>query len=393
MRILLLTSTFFPKIGGAETYILNISRALGALGHRIEIVTDGAAAQPLPKGLDEATRVTRVHKYRQYLKAPDRIFWEEMQFGLRPEVAEVARVFEPDVVFSNSLDLCFIAKLTSLTQRVPWVATFHEQAPERDPMGPATLRVSYGLLSPDAVIAGSDFYFQRARGLTSPEKCHLIYHGIDTQSFRPLHTRQEVRERYRIPPHHLLLVSLGRFKARKGFDILIEAVAVLAQAGLDISLVIAGSLNSASASYLAEIQALVRSLQLETLVHFENELPHQRASWLLSGADVAVQASREEGLGLAVIEAMACGTPVVATEIPGHREIVDDFGQILFVKPSSPEGLAAAINSLARDPLLQRTLRANARERVLRAFSLDSMGAATAALLAKTTAGYDAAYV
>jgi len=387
MRVLFMASTFHPKIGGAETYALNLTRGLAALGHKIEIVTDCFPGEPVSSELSTNVSLKRLHRYRDRADAQEIILWEEMAFGLLPELAEIAAAFRPEVIMSNSLDLCVPAKLTSLTTGAPWVATFHEQAPEREPMGESTLHLAYRLLDPDAVIAGSRFYFARAERFARPDRCHLIYHGIDTERFRALDTTAEVRERYAIVSDAMLIISLGRFKTRKGFLDLIRAFALLKQGGRHIELIIAGSLNSASAGYLDEMRSLIAASGLSDCVHIEDVLTHDRVAWLLSGGDIVVQASLEEGLGLAVIEAMACGRPVVATRIPAHTEIIDSDGVALLVEPGEPGEIAIALTSLIDEPRQRRRLGERARAHVVRKFSRDTMAASTAHLLESVIRG------
>lgn len=381
MRILVLASTFYPAIGGAETYALVIARGLGELGHEVEVVTDVAPGRPETEQISGNVRVRRLHSYRSRFGAADTIFWEEMQFGLRPELLKIASALAPAIVLSNSLDLCVPAKLISLTIGIPWVATFHEQAPEREAMGTATLHLSYSLLQPNAVIAGSQLYLDRARRFGSEDKCHLIYHGIDSNRFRPLDFVEDVRKRYGIPKHHTLLVSVGRLKPRKGFLDLIRAVGIRAKEGDGLSLIVAGTLNSGSSVYFEELKTEVRALGLEHFVHFDSSISHEQIPWLLGGSDIVVQASHEEGLGLSVIEAMACGRPLIATRIPGHIEIIESEDQAKLVPPNSPAHLAGAIAELVGDAGRRRAMGANARSHIVERFSVDRMTSATAALL------------
>jgi glycosyltransferase involved in cell wall biosynthesis len=282
MHILFLTSTFSPTIGGAETYALMLARGLGALGHTVEVATDMVPGAPDSEILAKNVRVRRLHRYRTQLVAADTIFWEQMQFGLRPELLEAALVLKPDIVMSNSLDLCVPAKLVSITTGAPWVATFHEQAPEREAMGAATLRLSYDLLQPDAVIAGSRFYLDRARRFAREDRCHLIYHGIDPDLFSPRNTSREVRRRYGIPEDYALVVSAGRLKERKGFHDLIRSIGKLVVLERKMSVIIAGTLNSASARYLEDLHSEVKCMGLEHLVSGVNYLVRS-ASIILAG--------------------------------------------------------------------------------------------------------------
>ncbi len=380
MRVLLLASTFHPQIGGAETYALNIARGLFALGHTVDVVTDSGALPPTDRPAD-GIPIHRLSKYRDAFGAQDRILWEEMAFGLRPELAEIVAAVRPDAIVSNSLDLCVMAKLVSLTQNIPWIACFHEQAPEREPLGTATLQLCYGLLQPDAVIAGSAFYMKRATQFAA-HRAHLIYHGIDTDAFRCSdEAAAVVRRQYGLAPDALIVASLGRFKARKGFLDLLEAFAVVPRTAQDLALVIAGSLNSASSEYFAQMTAAAQNLGLSDRVIFDQTLAHHDIPQLLSGADIVVQASLEEGLGLALIEAMSCARAVVATRIPAHLDVLGTSDAVVLADPQSPRSLARAISTLRQDADLRAQLGARARAHVLSRFSLKAMSEATEHLI------------
>lgn len=381
MRILYLSSTFYPVIGGAETYVLNLARGLDVLGHRVQIVTDRVAHQPQHEYLTEYISILRLDKYRKEFDAPDRIFWEQMQFGLCNEIKTVIDEFPLDIIVSNSLDLCVLAKLVSLHTQKPWVATFHEQAPERESLGDARLQLAYQTLQPDAVIAGSQFYFTRACHYGNADNCHLIYHGIDTQQFKFKKSRDEVFNYYKIPSDHLLIVSAGRLKPRKGFVDLIHAISILRDRGWYLKVLIAGSINSASIAYREELKAVAYKLNLSNDVIFDEVITHDQMPWLLSSSDLVVQPSLEEGLGLAVIEAMACERPVVTTCIPGITEIVTNDDIAILVQPQAPQELAAAIDLLLSDCERRRSMGVLARKHVVKHFSLERMSTETAQLL------------
>lgn len=381
MRLLLLSATFHPVIGGAESYALNLARGLGDRGHVVRVVTDTVDGHPHRQEMGGRVVIERLHRYQARFNSPGHIRWEEMQFGLCEELREIADDFRPDVIMSNSLDLCVPAKWLSLGVRRPWVATFHEQAPERTPLGVARLELAYGMLKPEAIIAGSQFYLARAHQYGSTDRARLIYHGIDTATFRFQPTSAEVRSHYHIPPTTALVVSAGRLKPRKGFVDLLHAVRSLRVRGVQLAVVIAGTINSASAEHRDELLALSRDPALVGHVRIDEGLTHESMPWLLSGADLVVQASTEEGLGLSVIEAMACARPVIATRIPGFVEVVTSDDIAWLVEPSAPEQLASCIADLLADSDRCRETGRRARLHVERHFSLDSMVTATASVL------------
>jgi glycosyltransferase involved in cell wall biosynthesis len=96
--------------------------------------------------------------------------------------------------------------------------------------------------------------------------------------------------------------------------------------------------------------------------------------------DLYVAASRKEGLPLAVLEAMAAGLAVVATDVPGHRDVVVPGETGLLVAPEDPAELAEAVATLLSDPALRKSLGQAGRERVRREFGLGAMVDATAAV-------------
>jgi len=159
------------------------------------------------------------------------------------------------------------------------------------------------------------------------------------------------------------LVMLAQLRPQKGHETLLEALAALPD---DVTLVLAGD-----GPERARIEARVADLGLGPRVHLAGFVDDIRG--LLTGADVVVLPSRFEGLPLAVLEAMAVGRPIVATDVAGTNELVTDGETGLLVPPDDPSGLATAILRLLDDPDLARRLGENGRERVTERFGLDRM--------------------
>ena len=380
MRILVLTSTFHPSIGGAETYAKNLVIGLANVGHNVMVVTDCVYMQSNSETLFENIEIRRLHSYRNKFNAKDKIFWEQMQFGLYDELSALIDEYHPDLVFSNSLDLCVPAKILSMHCGIPWVATSHEQSPEKEALGISRLQFEFGILNPDAIIAGSKFYFSRANLYAVKHKNHLIYHGIDTNKFQFIKSSNDIRKKYEIPNKNYLIVSSGRITPRKGFPDVINAINLLKSKGYPISLIIAGSLNSASDTHRIELEELTKKLNLVEDVIFDQTIRHEGMPSLLSASDIVVQASLAEGLGLAVIEAMSCCRPVVTTRIPGINEIITIDGIGKLVEPNSPTELALAVESLLNDLETRHEMGLLAREHIVENFSIERMIKTTAKL-------------
>ncbi|GGH09479.1 glycosyl transferase family 1 [Alsobacter metallidurans] len=174
-----------------------------------------------------------------------------------------------------------------------------------------------------------------------------IPNGVELERFRGAR-----RERFATGP--LRLLQVGRFSPEKGQDILIRALANLKSRGVEAACTLAGVTLGARDPWLAELQALARELGVADRVDFV--FGRTDVENLLLDADVCVMPSRSEGFGLALVEAMAAGVPVVASQVGGLAALVQDgVNGLLFAAEDAP-GLADAIARLAADPTLRRSL-------------------------------------
>jgi glycosyltransferase involved in cell wall biosynthesis len=161
-----------------------------------------------------------------------------------------------------------------------------------------------------------------------------------------------------------LVGAVGRLFPVKGYDDLIRAVGVLKQRGRTVRCVIAG--DGPDRQRLA---ALIAELGLAgdvELLGFRSDVPD-----LLRALDIAVLSSHSEGGPLAIIEYMGIGAPIVATEVGGVPEIIEDGVHGLLVRPHDPSAMAKAIERLLQDPELARRLGAQARQRQRAEFDID----------------------
>jgi len=154
-----------------------------------------------------------------------------------------------------------------------------------------------------------------------------------------------------------LLVASGRLVEAKGYDVLLAALAALSGLKPPPRLIVLGE-----GPKRAELESLARSLGVAPRVTFAGTVSNPYA--IMSRADAFVQSSRREGFGNVLIEAMACGTPVVAADCPvGPRRILGENGAGILVPPEAPRALAAALERLLADRDLARRLAAAGREK------------------------------
>ncbi|MEV8038945.1 glycosyltransferase family 4 protein [Streptomyces sp. NPDC086182] len=380
----ILTSSFDPVIGGAETYALNLAEGLTASGHQVLVLTDtprdmdAAAADPRPRPYE----LTRLVLYRDRLFDRQKLLWEEMAFSLAAELKARLDAFRPEALVSNSLDAAFqAAMIRRSTPGLAWAAAFHEHAPQDEPFGTGRMAVVYGDLRPDAVLAGSQFYAERARRYGQSERVHLIHHGVPTPQV-DARTTAEWRARYQLSDRDLVIACVGRFKARKGMTELIKAFASLAPRDRRLRLLIAGSVSSASQEYADRLRSLAAELDCAELISFDETVVAEQVPALFSAADLVAQPSHEEGLGLAVLEGMAARRPVVTTRVNGINEIVTRDDVALQVEARDVKALAAALNRMLTDPCLRQRYAEAGYAHVQENFSLPVMVRRTAEVLA-----------
>ena len=188
-----------------------------------------------------------------------------------------------------------------------------------------------------------------------PEDRVVVTHEGCEPRFRPVRSaaaRRDVAARYGLPPRYVLAV--GTLEPRKNLTTLLEAFARLRRDGevdADLRLVLAGARG-----WLDEpIFATVRSLGLEDAVRFTGFVDDADLPAVYSGAALFVFPSLHEGFGLPLLEAMACGVPVVTSNISSMPEVAGDAA--VLVDPRDTDGLAAAIARLLRDEALRDRLR------------------------------------
>src|SRR5216683_2652401 len=355
MRICLITATFPPLIGGAESYAVSFAAGMSGRGHVVTVVTDGwnksglSASEIATLDARLPARVVRLADYAKLFERDGIIPWEVLAFGLTRELATALEDTALDIVVSNSLDTAWTAKLLALARGIPWAATFHEQTPEADPFGPARLKLVYQVLHPDLVLAGSRFYTARAQAQGRSEATVCIVHGIDTVRFRPDPDRAAARQARGLPEHDVILLCAARLTPRKGIPDLLSAVAELWPKWLRLRLVVAGTVNSSDRQYADFLRAEATRLGIAERVTFDETARPDDMPRLFAAADLVVQPSHAEGLGLVVLEAMSCGRAVVTTDIPATAEITGGREVLLTCHPGDVAGLAGAIAALLAD--------------------------------------------
>ena len=353
MRIAFDGTTLRPHQTGVGYYTEHLLHHLlhVAPGEEFVVVSNRPVCTAMP--LPECPRVFERYRF------PLRSVWMQTLLPL------VLHRIQPDVAhFTNSI--------VPAQRRVPTVVTIHDMTlslfPRLHPLRKQVLTrplVALAARSTDAVIAVSHSARRDILRLTGvpAERVHVI-HEAAAPAFHPIHDRdllEAVRRRYGLAERTILYV--GTIEPRKNLPRLLEAFAQLRQRdALPHQLVCVGPYGWG----YQEVQRCIERLELGPDVRLTGYVPFVDLAALYNLSEVFVFPSLYEGFGLPVIEAMACGTPVIAARNSSLREIAD--GAVEAIDPLETEAIARALLGLVNDPDRRRQLSQNGLARA-QAFS------------------------
>jgi glycosyltransferase involved in cell wall biosynthesis len=235
--------------------------------------------------------------------------------------------------------------------------------------------IAYRLMSPlfnqvQAVSGAVRRQTIRADGI-NPDKVVTIPNGIEIEKLDAADGSGALRHALRLEDASPLIVSVGHIRRVKGFDVLLRAAAEVRRVYPKATFLIVGSVQEPDCG--RDLRDLARQLDLERNVRFLGKMENESVWSLLKLCDVFCQASRSEGMSNALLEAMGCGLPCVATAVGGTPEVIED-GLTGYIVPSEDHQAAAArILSLLDDPACARTMGRLARRVVEERFSAQSM--------------------
>jgi alpha-maltose-1-phosphate synthase len=295
-----------------------------------------------------------------------------------------------ELVHSHTWYAGLAGHVAKLLHGVPHVVTAHSLEPLR-PWKAEQLGGGYALSSwaertaieaADAVIAVSGAMREDILACypaLDPAAVHVVHNGIDTRLYRPDHGTDALT-RHGIDPARPYVLFVGRITRQKGVPHLLRAVRDI-DPGVQVVL-------CAGAPDTAEIDREFRELFEELsrvragVFWIPQMLPRPEVIQLLTRAAVFVCPSVYEPLGIVNLEAMACGTPVVASRVGGIPEVVDDgrTGLLVDVDDAFEQGLARALDTVLGDPEAARRMGEAGRRRVAGEFGWDAVARRTAAL-------------
>lgn len=364
-----------PDVGGQCVYIRELSSALAAQGTKVLAFTrDRSDGKPKREQIAPGADLIRIPC------GPEGFLPKEKILPYLPEFANKMSAYlrGDEVISSHFWDGGYAAGLLKSTTK--WIHTSHSLGKRKLASLPQADHAKYSerirteseiIERCDAVIASTTLERRDLVNLYGADKAkiNVIPPGVDTNRFYPPYDRQALKKELGFSPG-LLVFTMGRLDIRKGFDLFFRAAAQVIEIlgkQTDIQFVLSAGTDAEDLHEARErdrLAKLLKTLEIEKYVQWLPVLPADEVPLYYGASDVFVMPSRYELFGIVLLEAMACGVPVVATKFGGPPEIVSDGKDGRLVDPTDINMFASAIVDLLSKPSLRKQMGKTAREHV-----------------------------
>ena len=373
------------EAGGQNVYVRKVGEALARLGWQVDMFTR-RSSESQAKIVEHSSNCRTIR-----LDAGPRTFVKRQQiFQYLPEFVTAFLEFQSKqtaiypLIHTNYWLSAWVGMELKKRQSSKLLHTYHSlgavkyksvrQIPE---ISQTRLKIERQCLeTADAIVATSPQEQKHMRSLMSERgNIVVIPCGTDIERFGSV-SRLEGRAELNLAPEDKIILYVGRFDRRKGIETLVRAVGYPeVKRHPDLKLIIVGGSTPGrkDGKERARIEDLVRELGLADITTFAGRIEHEDLAYYYAAADVCVVPSHYEPFGLVAIEAMACGTPVIASEVGGLKFTVIDELTGLLVPPQDERAFAKAIDRVISYPAWSRQLEKDARKRVVSMFSWDGV--------------------
>jgi phosphatidylinositol alpha-mannosyltransferase len=350
LKIGILSQAYHPAVGGVTEHVDQSAHALLARGHAVSVITAHFSERAYGPSVANGYPVFRIgwNVAVPYNGAENNL---TVGFGLQGKLEALLKRERFDLLHVHCPVSPILPLLALKIAKQPVVGTFHSTVTSdlafrlfRRALLPSYRRLDRTLAVSEAARACVLRHF--------PGPVDVLPNGVNLVRFRPGLPRLP---RFDDGTPNILFV--GRHDPRKGLPELIAACAALARDGVRFRLIIVGD-----GSLRRRIERMARG-ELTGRVHFEGRVSNERLPRYYASADLFCSPARGgESFGIVLLEAMACGVPVVATDLPGYRTVLTPGREGLVVPPRDPAALATALRVLLADPARRAAMGARGME-------------------------------
>lgn len=334
--------------GGMNVYVRELARELGKRGHRVDVFTHlHDASEPETVSLGENSRLV-------HLRGGEENADKQALFNHLPGIASRLEDFRRreginyDLIYSHYWLSGWTGRLVNIVWRLPHLIMFHTTGAVKNSLGigenepPLRIDSERELVRDcDRIVASTEREKEMLHNMYDAplEKVAVVPCGVDLELFRPI---DRARARRQTHLDGRVVLYAGRIERIKGLDQLIRALAMIGNI-TDLRLVIVGG-DESSRVEVERLKNLAGELGVAGRVDFLESVPQEKLLAYYNAADVFVLPSYYESFGMAALEALACGTPVVTTSVGDWQNIIQDTVNGFVMPDNSPPELAAAIS-------------------------------------------------
>ncbi len=355
MRILIINSEYPPIGGGAANASANLAREFAALSHDVTVLTVHFNNLP-KKTLENSVRIIRLKSLRRKLDQSGGL--EQLAFMIVGSIGTLSliRQWRPDVTLAffgvpSGVPAWFAQQIT----RIPYVVSL--RGGDVPGFRPYDFAVYHRLISPilrpvwhraSSVVANSKGLFTLAKNFDGNVDIKIVPNGVDVDKYKPPDYRN-----WSTPK----MLWVGRLVYQKGLDFLLDSLETLKNLSWELTLIGDGPQRGF-------LEKTAQEKGISDRIIFKGWLNRDELTRYYDESNLFVFPSRHEGMPNAVLEAMASGLPVIATEIAGNEELVIPGVTGLLVPMNNPSELALALGDILVDPERRQQMGFAARERV-----------------------------
>ena len=340
---IIITSGYYTRMGGAEVFAREVAEHLAKEGATVDVIT-----QRLDKSLSKLETINNVTVHRIKIGRIRYLSFVIGFFRLLWYMLKLNRIRDYDLIHSVGDGLpSHVGTLIKKLKRKPHLITIQggNITPGfRNNLSGRMLRKlqQWSFNNADVVHVISRKLRHQVEELGAHDVV-VIPNGVDASIFRPMN-KGELRKRHGFSQDEKIIISAARLIPRKGIDYLIRAAAMISEHLPNLRLLIIGD-----GVQRAELGKLILQLKLGDKAQILGVVAHDQIPQYLNMADVFVIPSLYEPLGIVTIEAMACGVPVIGTNVDGIPDVIEDGENGILVPPGDDKRLAEAIMKLLAD--------------------------------------------
>lgn len=352
MKILMVATEFPPIIGGGGRYVENLIIGLSKKGIKVKLLTSG--------DIDQTIKVNTNLEIKRYKLFKDIYFGRGNFVDGVNQIVEEIKIEKPDIIHTHHSVESVMVQAANTNFSIPHVITHHKTPGYLKNLdmlnGKWSVFKFTNIVNSKNVFIAPSITFTKSlinSGVNS-RKIFQIYPGVDRSVYRKLNDNKDtekLRKRLGIDEDNILILLPTQVRQRKGIKFALEALSKISIGSKKINVLVTGlpSLED------REKKILVEKLLPNKLINLDKTFEDEEMAILYNIANVVLLPSEAEGLGICLLEAMACETPIIATDVVGINEVIMDRVNGRLVKFGDHKSLAKAIIDLLLNEKLRQS--------------------------------------